>query len=149
MLPCTACKMRQTKHSNLCFDHRHCDILVVAAVVSLQLVFTAALSVMQLFRLLWLYSALYDLTGIGARGPKYPFPEAWRLGLGQIALASPFAVVGGGSETTGGAFTLCVSLHVILWHSVLASTLSHRYAAKTHPHILNLFACCITLGISA
>lgn len=54
-----------------------------------------------MFRLLWLYAALYDLTGIGARGPKYPFPEAWRLGLGQIALASPFAVVGGGSETTG------------------------------------------------
>ena len=56
---------------------------------------------LQMFRLLWLYAALYDLTGIGARGPKYPFPEAWRLGLGQIALASPFAVVGGGSETTG------------------------------------------------
>lgn len=54
-----------------------------------------------MFRLLWLYSALYDLTGVGARGPKYPFPEPWRLGLGQIALASPFAVVGGGSETTG------------------------------------------------
>ncbi len=57
-----------------------------------------------MFRLLWLYSALYDLTGIGARGPKYPFPEPWRLGLGQIALASPFAVVGGGSETTGAQF---------------------------------------------
>ncbi len=57
-----------------------------------------------MFRLLWLYSALYDLTGIGARGPKYPFPEPWRLGLGQIALASPFAVVGGGSETTGAHF---------------------------------------------
>lgn len=56
---------------------------------------------LQMFRLLWLYSALYDLTGIGARGPKYPFPEPWRLGLGQIALASPFSVVGGGSETTG------------------------------------------------
>lgn len=54
-----------------------------------------------MFRLLWLYSALYDLTGIGARGPKYPFPEPWRLALGQIALASPFSVVGGGAETTG------------------------------------------------
>ena len=56
---------------------------------------------LQMFRLLWLYSALYDLTGTGARGPKYPFPEAWRHALGQIAVASPFAVVGGGSETTG------------------------------------------------
>lgn len=54
-----------------------------------------------MFRLLWLYSALYDLTGTGARGPKYPFPEAWRFALGQIAVTSPFAVVGGGSETTG------------------------------------------------
>ncbi len=69
-----------------------------------------------MFRLLWLYSALYDLTGIGARGPKYPFPEPWRLGLGQIALASPFAVVGGGSETTGAHFGACMTqpLHFAL-----------------------------------
>lgn len=59
------------------------------------------LLLLQMFRLLWLYSALYDLTGTGSRGPKYPFPEPWRLALGQIAVASPFAVVGGGSETTG------------------------------------------------
>lgn len=59
-----------------------------------------------MFRLLWLYSALYDLTGTGARGPKYPFPEAWRLALGQIAVASPFAVVGGGSETTGTSYAV-------------------------------------------
>lgn len=77
----------------------------------------AGLASLQMFRLLWLYSALYDLTGIGARGPKYSFPESWRLGLGQIALASPFAVVGGGSETTGTASTLCVSLHgITCWH---------------------------------
>lgn len=73
-----------------------------------QLSTNGVLSLLQLFRLLWLYSALYDLSGIGSRGPKYPFPEAWRLGLGQIALASPFAVVGGGSETTGeGCCFMC------------------------------------------
>lgn len=76
---------------------------------------------LQMFRLLWLYAALYDLTGIGARGPNYPFPEAWRLGLGQIALASPFAVVGGGSETTGAPFTLGAMLHGMTANCVLAA----------------------------
>ena len=74
-----------------------------------------------MFRLLWLYSALYDLTGIGARGPKYPFPEPWRLGLGQIALASPFAVVGGGSETTGETLMPALRVMARFMHSLHAA----------------------------
>ena len=49
---------------------------------------------LQLFRLLWLYSTLYGLAGLGTRADQYPYPESWRLALGRIAAASPFLVAG-------------------------------------------------------
>ncbi|KAL3141037.1 hypothetical protein ABBQ32_005551 [Trebouxia sp. C0010 RCD-2024] len=108
----------------------------------------------KMFRLLWLYAALYDLTGIGARGPKYPFPEAWRLGLGQIALASPFAVVGGGSETTEkleaefgerllrlGPKAAAQTLAALLTETVSGSTsLTHPSSAARAAHVLIIAA---------
>ena len=89
--------------------HLHCFLVICALLKSL----------LQMFRLLWLYSALYDLTGTGARGPKYPFPEAWRFALGQIAVASPFAVVGGGSETSGASYPIDY-LQVHMYHILVA-----------------------------
>ncbi|KAA6416579.1 MAG: phosphatidylinositol 4-kinase alpha-like, partial [Trebouxia sp. A1-2] len=108
----------------------------------------------KMFRLLWLYSALYDLTGIGARGPKYPFPEPWRLGLGQIALASPFAVVGGGSETTEkleaefgerllrlGPKATASTLAALLAETVSGSaTMAHPSSAARTAHVLIIAA---------
>lgn len=108
----------------------------------------------KMFRLLWLYSALYNLTGIGARGPKYPFPEPWRLGLGQIALASPFAVVGGGSETTEkleaefgerllrlGPKATASTLAALLAETVSGSaTVAHPSTAARTAHVLIIAA---------
>ena len=49
---------------------------------------------LQLFRLLWLYSTLYGLAGLGTRADQYTYPESWRLALGRIAAASPVLVAG-------------------------------------------------------
>ena len=71
---------------------------------------------LQLFRLLWLFSTLYGLAGLGTRADQYPYPESWRLALGRIAAASPFLVAGQSGAT-------CSHL---LWHDRLLACLEPK-----------------------
>ena len=70
---------------------------------------------LQLFRLLWLYSTLYGLAGLGTRADQYPFPESWRLALGRIAAASPLLVAGQSLDNSESLFS-----HVLWLDSLLA-----------------------------
>ena len=64
-------------------------------------VLTTPLHYVQLYRLVWLHSAVHGFAVVRSpSNPAGPWPEAWRLALGRIAAATPLLLPQGPPEAS-------------------------------------------------